>query len=96
MFDAEWLAQTSQIHIGRGTADRCTLSRISTKRLKNMLDELNLQTLALLQWFQQDVTQSYNQICIQNYLQRFSNKWIGRNDWPPGSSDLTKWIYFGG
>lgn len=61
--------------------------------LQEMLDEVNLETRRMLQWFQHDGAPAHNQVNVRNYLTaRFPNCWIGRNApvaWPPRSPDLS-------
>lgn len=65
---------------------------------QEILDDLNLETLAMLQWFQHDGAPPHNQVEVRNYLnQLFPNSWIGRNApiaWPPRSPDLSVLDFF--
>lgn len=60
---------------------------------EDLLDELPLQTLGMLEWFQHDGAPPHNQGTVRDYLQvKFPNSWIGRNApvlWPPRSPDLS-------
>lgn len=63
-----------------------------------MLDNLNLRTRAMLQWFQHDGAPPHNQLNVRNYLNlNFPNQWIGRNapiEWPARSPDLSVLDFF--
>ena len=66
--------------------------------LEEMLDNLNLQTLRNLRFYQQDGAAPHNSRIVSNYLsQRFPNSWIGTNGpvrWLPRSPCLNPLDYF--
>lgn len=66
--------------------------------IQNELDELPLEQLRKIQWFQQDGAPAHNTRIVTEYLQQqFPGRWIGTNGpvlWPARSPDLTPLDFF--
>lgn len=65
---------------------------------QDILDSLPLETIRIMQWFQQDGAPPHNAREVANYLgQHFNNRWIGTNgsvSWPPRSPCLSPLDFF--
>lgn len=65
--------------------------------LEEMLDDLPLNFIQNLNYFQHDGAPAHNGLIVSNYLQERFNNWIGNRGpiaWPPRSPDLTPLDFF--
>lgn len=67
-------------------------------QFRDLLDNVDLQTRSMLQWYQHDGAPPHNHILVRNHLDMtFPNAWIGRNGaiaWPARSPDLSVLDFF--